>query len=49
MDNGLAWAKLQINVGLANTVEDIDRNVEYALTRDYTPFQALLEASAQIT
>ena len=35
------WIDLKIRMGLANTTEDIDRNIEYALNREYIPLQEL--------
>ena len=36
------WLPLKFYNHLANTVEDIDRNIEYALSRNFTPLQALI-------
>ena len=40
-----AWVGLRIEVSLANTDEDIDRNIEYALTRKVIGFQDLVGKS----
>lgn len=37
-----AWLKLRLKCALANSVEDIDRNIEFALQRKYTPFTELI-------
>ena len=37
-----SWLPLKFDNHLANTVEDIDRNIEYALSRNFTPLQALI-------
>lgn len=34
----LAWVNLEVSSALANSVEDIDANIESALKRDYIPF-----------
>lgn len=36
------WVELHLDSHLANTVEDIDRNIEYALSRSYTGLQSLV-------
>ena len=36
------WLKLKMQSALANSVEDIDRNIEYTLQRKYTPFTEFL-------
>lgn len=38
----LPWVELRCESHMANTDEDIDRNIEYALTRDYIGFQELV-------
>ena len=43
-DADSAWHPLSIHSALANTVDDISRNIESALDRDYIPFTALLGA-----
>jgi len=37
-----AWYPLVLHSALANTVDDISRNIESALKRDYIPFNSLL-------
>ena len=37
-DPSLDWLPLNVRGALANTVDDISRNIEHALTLDYTPF-----------
>ena len=41
-DPSLGWAPLHVQGILANTDEDISRNIESALDRDYIPFNDLL-------
>ena len=41
-DPTLGWLPLEVRGKLANTDEDIDRNIEHALTLDYIPFNDLL-------
>ena len=38
----IPWVPLNMEPKLANTVEDIDRNIEHALQRNDTPFPALV-------
>jgi len=42
VDNGSKWVPLKCTPGLANTVEDISRNIEYVLTRPYVGLQTIL-------
>jgi uncharacterized Rossmann fold enzyme len=44
MAEKLGWMPLHIQGVLANTDEDISRNIEYALTQDYIPFNELIGA-----
>lgn len=37
-----AWIKLKMKSALANSVEDIDRNIEFSLKQKYTRFQDIL-------
>lgn len=39
------WRPVQLHSSLANTTEDIDRNLEAAITGNYTPFTALIGKS----
>ena len=39
---GIRWAALKLEPRLANTVEDIDRNIEHALQRAYIPLPELV-------
>lgn len=41
-DPSLDWLPLQVQGALANTVDDISRNIEHALDLDYTPFNDLI-------
>jgi uncharacterized Rossmann fold enzyme len=41
-DPSLGWVPLEVRGHLANTDEDIDRNIEHALGLDYIPFNDLL-------
>jgi len=38
----LPWVELKLDAHLANTTEDIDRNIEYALGKGYTGLHALV-------
>jgi len=42
MNGEFAWSKLAVDAGLANTIEDIDRNIESSLKRDYIKFADLM-------
>ena len=42
LHGGGTWLPLLLHSALANSVEDIDRNIESALKRDYIPFNTLL-------
>ena len=44
MEGEFAWSELVINLGLANSVEDIDRNIESSLKRDYIKFADIMES-----
>lgn len=41
-DTEVGWVKLRLKSALANSVEDIDRNIEFALKRDYKRYQDLI-------
>lgn len=41
-DPNVGWLPLVVEGALANTVEDISRNIEYALGLDYIPFNELI-------
>ena len=41
-DPSLGWVPLEVRGMLANTDEDIDRNIEHALGLDYIPFNELI-------
>jgi hypothetical protein len=41
-----AWMPLRLRTALANSVEDIDRNIEHSLTQSYTPFQEILNTQS---
>jgi uncharacterized Rossmann fold enzyme len=43
---GAAWLKLRLQSSLANSDEDIDRNVEFTLNRNYTRFQDLFDTQS---
>ena len=43
---GTAWFRLKLHSSLANKVEDIDANIESALTRDYIPFNKLIDEAS---
>ena len=40
-DPSLGWFPLNVKGALANTADDISRNIEHALTLDYVPFHTL--------
>jgi len=40
------WIELRMKSSLANTDEDIDRNIEYALSRNFKSFQDLVETES---
>lgn len=42
LQGGSSWLPLTLHSALANTVEDIDRNIESALKLDYIPFNTLI-------
>jgi len=46
MNGEFAWMKLAMNLGLANSVEDIDRNIESALKREYIKFADLMDSES---
>ena len=45
-DAKLAWLPLTMQGALANSCEDISRNIEHALGREYTPFTDLIGAKS---